>query len=45
MVLPEEGYLLRIFVGESDKHEGRPVYEWLVLRASTAWPELPSSAV
>ena len=33
MVLPEEGYLLRIFVGESDKHEGRPLYEWLVLRA------------
>lgn len=33
MVLPEEGYLLRIFIGESDKHEGRPLYEWIVLRA------------
>ncbi len=33
MVLPEEGYLLRIFVGESDKQDGRPLYEWLVLRA------------
>jgi uncharacterized protein len=33
MVLPEVGYLLRIFVGESDRHEGKPLYEWLVLRA------------
>ena len=33
MVLPEEGYLLRIFIGESDKHEGRLLYEWLVLKA------------
>ncbi|HVP38516.1 MAG TPA: DUF190 domain-containing protein [Candidatus Saccharimonadales bacterium] len=33
MTLPEEGHLLRIFVGESDKHEGRPVYEWLVRKA------------
>ncbi|HJQ24768.1 MAG TPA: DUF190 domain-containing protein [Blastocatellia bacterium] len=33
MVLPEDGYLLRIFIGESDKHEGRPLYEWIVLRA------------
>ena len=33
MVLPEEGYLLRIFIGESDKHEGKLLYEWLVLRA------------
>ncbi len=33
MTLPEEGCLLRIFIGESDKHEGRPLYEWLVLRA------------
>jgi PII-like signaling protein len=32
-VLPEEGYLLRIFIGESDKHEGKPLYEWLVLQA------------
>jgi PII-like signaling protein len=33
MQLPEEGYLLRIFIGESDKHNGRPLYEWLVLKA------------
>jgi uncharacterized protein len=33
MMLPEEGHLLRIFVGESDRHEGRPLYEWLVLKA------------
>ncbi len=31
--LPEEGYLLRIFIGESDKKEGIPLYEWLVRRA------------
>lgn len=33
MVLPEEGCLLRVFVGEDDKHEGKPLYEWLVLKA------------
>jgi len=33
MMLPEEGYLLRIFIGESDKHDGKPLYEWIVLRA------------
>ena len=33
MAIPEEGCLLRIFIGESDKHEGRPLYEWLVLQA------------
>ena len=33
VVLPEEGYLLRIFIGENDKHEGKLLYEWLVLRA------------
>ena len=33
MTLPEEGCLLRIFVGESDKHEGKPLYEWLLLQA------------
>jgi PII-like signaling protein len=36
MVLPEEGYLLRIFVGERDKHGGRPLYEWIVLQARAA---------
>jgi PII-like signaling protein len=32
-MLPEEGCLLRVFVGESDRHEGKPLYEWLVLQA------------
>src|ERR1700733_11978158 len=33
MTLPEEGCLLRVFIGESDKHEGTPLYEWIVRRA------------
>jgi len=33
MVLPKEGHLLRIFVGESDRHEGIPLYEWIVRQA------------
>jgi len=33
MVLPKEGSLLRIFIGESDKHEGMPLHEWIVRRA------------
>ena len=33
MHLPEEGYLLRIFIGESDRYDGKPLYEWLVLQA------------
>jgi len=33
MKLPREGQLLRIFVGESAKHEGKPLYEWLVRKA------------
>lgn len=32
-MLPEDGQLLRIFIGESDRHEGRPLHEWLVGRA------------
>jgi PII-like signaling protein len=31
--IPHDGYLLRIFVGESDKYEHKPLYEWLVLEA------------
>ena len=30
MELLQEGYLLRIFIGESDKHDGKLLYEWLV---------------
>lgn len=33
MSLPTEGKLLRIFVGESDRWEGRPLYEAIVLEA------------
>ena len=33
MQLPEEGCLLRIFIGESDKYEHKPLYEWIVLQA------------
>ena len=33
MILPEHGHLLRIFIGESDKHEGLPLYEWIVRKA------------
>ncbi len=31
-----EGVLLRIFIGESDKIEGRPLYEDIVLKAKEA---------
>lgn len=27
------GKLLRIFIGESDRHEGAPLYEWIVRKA------------
>ena len=33
MMLPEDGYLLRIFIGESDRHDGKLLYEWIVLKA------------
>ena len=33
MNLPSEGQLLRIFVGESDRYQGKPLYEWIVLKA------------
>ena len=36
MNIPEEGYLLRIFVGESDRHGHRPLYESIVLQAREA---------
>jgi len=32
-MLPTDGYLLRIFVGENDRYERKPVYEWVVLKA------------
>ncbi len=33
MNLPDNGNLLRIFIGESDKFEGKHLYEWIVLKA------------
>jgi len=33
MNIQEDGYLLRILVGESDKHGHRPLYEAIVLKA------------
>lgn len=33
MQLPRQAVLLRIFLGEDDRHEHRPLYEAIVLRA------------
>ncbi len=33
MQLPNEAQLVRIFIGESDKHGGKPLYEAIVLAA------------
>ena len=33
MKLPEEGMILRIFIGETDSHKGKPLYEQIVLKA------------
>lgn len=33
MKLPEEGILLRIFIGETDQFKGKPLYEAIVNRA------------
>ncbi len=32
-MLSEQGHLLRIFVGESKKHQGMPLYEWIIRAA------------
>ena len=32
-MLPEQALLLRIFIGESDRFDGRPLYEAIVLKA------------
>jgi PII-like signaling protein len=36
MQLPQESLLLRIFIGESDRFKGRPLYEAIVLKAREA---------
>ncbi|MGA3006475.1 MAG: DUF190 domain-containing protein [Opitutaceae bacterium] len=33
MQLPTESFLLRVFIGESDRHSGHPLYEAIVLKA------------
>jgi len=33
MMLPKEGHLLRIFIGESDRHEKASLAEWIVKQA------------
>lgn len=33
MKLPEEGMLLRIFVGETDRYKGKALYEQIVIKA------------
>jgi PII-like signaling protein len=33
MNLPEEGMLLRIFIGESDTYKGKALYEQIVIKA------------
>ena len=33
MKLPEEGFLLRVFIGETDSYNGRALYEQIVLKA------------
>ncbi len=33
MKIPQDGYLLRVFLGESDQWHGRPLYEAIVMKA------------
>jgi len=33
MTLPNDGSLLRLFIGESDRHAGMLLYEWIVRTA------------
>jgi hypothetical protein len=33
MQIPHDAVLLRIFLGESDRHDGRPLYEAIVMKA------------
>ena len=33
MKLPDEGELLRVFIGETDKYKGKPLYEAIVMKA------------
>lgn len=33
MKIPENGILLRVFIGESDRYDGKPLYEYIVMLA------------
>ncbi len=33
MKIPEQGYLLRVFIGEDDRWQGTPLYEAIVVKA------------
>jgi PII-like signaling protein len=33
MKVPQDGYLLRVFIGEADRWQGKPLYEAIVLKA------------
>jgi PII-like signaling protein len=33
MQIPKQAVLLRIFIGENDQHDGKPLYEAIVLKA------------
>ena len=33
MKIPQDGYLLRVFIGESDRWQGKPLYEAIVMKA------------
>ena len=33
MQVPKDATLLRVFIGEDDKHQGKPLYEAIVLKA------------
>jgi uncharacterized protein len=33
MKIPQDGYLLRVFIGEADRWHGKPLYEAIVLKA------------
>jgi len=33
MKLPEQALMIRIFIGENDRYNGKPLYEQIVLRA------------
>ena len=36
MNVPKQALLLRVFFGENDQHEGRPLYEAIVMKARQA---------